>query len=201
MKGMGTFLCVFMVLIGVSFAQAPRHSSARTTSESPAHSELVDMHDGTIYDIDTQLSWLKDAGAGGEKTYDQAVAWVASLNAGSGFAGLTGWRLPNADPSCGDENECRKSEMGHLFFGELGNIGNNNGQPDRATFNTGPFTNLEWGRNAGADSTCLGPLDRIHAEIASFDFWFGIQRLHGDPEYRYWHAWPVRPGARPTRSK
>lgn len=26
-----------------------------------AHAELVDMHDGTIYDTDTQLSWLKDA--------------------------------------------------------------------------------------------------------------------------------------------
>jgi len=49
----------------------------------------VDMNNGTIYDTSTQLSWLKNANTAGTMTWNQAVAWAASLNAGSGFAGLT----------------------------------------------------------------------------------------------------------------
>lgn len=46
-----------------------------------------------------------------------AKAWSASLNIG----GITGWRLPTADISCSGYN-CSTSEMGHLFYDELGGI-------------------------------------------------------------------------------
>src|ERR1700682_2873979 len=80
-----------------------------TLAKSYARAELVDMHDGTIYDNATQLSWQKAAGAGGVQTWDKAVAWAASLNAGKGFAGLKGWRLPATDTVCGAASNCTKS--------------------------------------------------------------------------------------------
>lgn len=97
-----------------------------------AYAALVDMNDGTIYDTDTQLSWLKDAGASGNRNWSDAKAWAEGLNIG----GLTGWRLPVADPACSGYN-CTNSEMGHLYYTELGNAA---GGP---LTNTGPFINLQ----------------------------------------------------------
>jgi len=79
MKAMTSIFCALAVVFGLSI---------------PACAKLVDMRDGTVYDTDTQLSWQKDAAAGGLKTWDEAVAWAASLNEKGGFAHLTGWRLP-----------------------------------------------------------------------------------------------------------
>jgi hypothetical protein len=141
------------------------------------------MHDGTIYDTTTQLSWLKDAGAGGLKTWDQAVAWAASLNADSGFAGLTGWRLPNADPACRMGSDCANSEMGHLYYAELKNASGG------SLTNTDPFTNLRaklyWSGTEFATSHDL-----------AWVFYF-----HGGKQYAYrkvndFNAWAVRPGTR-----
>ncbi len=118
-----------------------------------AQAMLVDMHDGTIYDTDTQLSWLKDGNAAGTTmTWAQAVAWAAGLNAGSGFAGFTDWRLPattQPDSSCGSQSDpgggfplqgfgygCAGCEMGHLFYVSLGNTAG-------SLTKTGPFTNLQ----------------------------------------------------------
>ena len=41
-----------------------------------AHATLVDMNDGTVYDTDTQLSWLKNANTAG-LNWDAAVVWAA----------------------------------------------------------------------------------------------------------------------------
>jgi hypothetical protein len=122
MKRIGILLSVLIMVLGLSVS---------------VQATLVDMNDGTIYDTDTQLSWLKNANTAGLMTWDQAVAWAASLNAGSGFAGLTGWRLPNADPNCGSAYNCTTSEMGRLYYTALGNAAG--GQ----LTNTGPFTNLQ----------------------------------------------------------
>ncbi|MDD5542274.1 MAG: DUF1566 domain-containing protein [Acidobacteriia bacterium] len=187
MKGIGAFSSVFMVVIGLFFAQAPRYSKASTSAENPAHASLVDMHDGTIYDTDTQLSWLKDAGAGGKKTYDQAVAWAASLNAGSGFGGLKGWRLPNADRDCGSDINCTNSEMGHLYYSELRNKG---AKFIKMLTNTGPFTNLQ-----ADDYWSCTEDDVTHSDLAwGFSFSGGAQIDYPRSEKNY--AWAVRPGAR-----
>lgn len=122
-----------------------------------AQAELKDMHDGTIYDTDTQLSWLQDANyaratgfdADGRMTW--AIArnnWIATLNAGSGFAGFTNWRLPTTaqpDVSCSNNFNpggdfplqyygfrCAGGEMGHLYY----TAGITSSTP-------GPFTNLQ----------------------------------------------------------
>ena len=163
------------------------------------HAALVDMHDGTIYDTDTQLSWLKDANTpGGTMNWDAAVAWAASLNSGGGFAGLTGWRLPNTsqpDTSCsgtydqGDGSplqyvgwSCINSEMGHLYYIELGG---------RAGVWPDPFTNI-----MDADGYWSGTVF-VPEPLAAWYFVFLGGFQHGDVKtHDTLYAWAARPGAR-----
>ncbi len=69
-------------------------------------------------------------------TWSNATAWADSLTVG----GFTDWRLPTADPSCGAKgfNACTSSEMGHLFYDELGGTANtsilNSTDPDLGLF-------------------------------------------------------------------
>ena len=85
-----------------------------------AQAELKDMHDGTIYDTDTQLSWLKNANTAGLMNWDQAVSWAASLNVGSGYAGLTGdCRQPTSRTRLqysGDSYGCTVVKWGVCFI-------------------------------------------------------------------------------------
>ncbi len=103
-----------------------------------------------VYDTDLNITWLADTNAGAGSVFDDgpttshgppttdgrmswasANAWAASLSVG----GFTDWRLPiTADPdsSCTDDTagvtpsadaigfNCTGSEMGHLFYNELG---------------------------------------------------------------------------------
>ncbi len=157
-----------------------------------AHAELVDMKDGTIYETDTQLSWLKDAGAGGIKSWDEAAAWAAGLKVG----GLTGWRLPNADPACGFHYDCRNSEMGHLYYVSLDN------KAGRLT-NSGPFTNLRSDPSVVSNlywsGTAFAPgrmgMNAIPEPPGAwlFNFYDGNQLGGKGDSYS---TWAVRPGAR-----
>ena len=179
MKKVGILLSVLVMVIGLSVS---------------AQAALVDMHDGTIYDTDTQLSWLQNANTAGGMDWATANAWAASLNAGSGFAGLTGWRLPTSD-ICSGYN-CTNSEMGHLFYTELGNKGYCDAfgtcpQSGWGLENKGPFTNLQeatyWSGSEYAP-------DPIGAWV--FYFWRGDQFTEDKVLHDY--AWAVRPGARST---
>lgn len=108
-----------------------------------ANATLIDMDDETIYDTDMQLTWLRNAGMGGFRGWYDALAWADNLT----FAGFDDWRLPISDISgdCGDRNtntyDCTGSEMGHLYYTELGNAGAYGGPNE--PLNTGPFTNLQ----------------------------------------------------------
>ncbi len=100
---------------------------------STVNASLVSTLGGlAVYDSDRDISWLANANANatagddgfsttdGRMTWDNANAWAASLSVG----GVTGWRLPtalNADGTgpCNGFN-CTGSEMGHLFYNELG---------------------------------------------------------------------------------
>lgn len=146
------------------------------------------MHDGTIYDTDTQLSWLKDAGAGGVKSWADAKTWAASLNANGGFAGLTGWRLPNADTACTLNDNCINSEMGHIYYAEL-----DMANPVGAPHDSGPFINLKDGSYwTGSDYGAT----KKEGDIAfQFDFSDGSQGANVK-KYNDSYAWAVRSGAR-----
>ena len=114
-----------------------------------------------LYDTDLNITWLRNANAGagssfddGFSTTDGRMTWV---NANSCANALTvgsysGWRLPTTrqpDAACsGQFNSgvtfgiastgfnCTGSEMGHLWYTELGNVGK------LPISNTGNFLNL-----------------------------------------------------------
>lgn len=106
-----------------------------------AHAALVDRGGGLIYDTDLNITWLSNADAAvgsafddgtntndGSMSWASAVAWSASLTTG----GVSGWRLPSTgvpDATCSDSTRayglsCTGSEMGHLFYVELGGTPN-----------------------------------------------------------------------------
>ena len=101
-----------------------------------------------IYDDDLNVTWLGDASfsqtsgfdADGKMNWNAANTWANGLTVG----GFTDWRLPTADPSCGAGVVCMTSEMGHLFYDELGGVAGSSIltslDPD-----LGLFSNLEAG--------------------------------------------------------
>lgn len=171
----------------------------------PGHATLIDMGDGTIYETDLQLSWLKDANyaktsgynADGLMTWSAADTWAKNLV----FAEFDNWRLPTTlqpDPSCSDQYNpgggfplqgswynCIGSEMGHLYYTELGNVA---GGPFT---NTGDFTNLQpyyyW------SGTVYAP-DTTYAWAFLLDH--GYQGA--GPQVFDFYALAVRPGQRST---
>jgi len=89
-----------------------------------------------FYDTDLNITWLRDAGLSSRSTFSQAGTWANNLVVGN----LTGWRLPTSDVSCsayGSPTGCIKSEMGHLFYTELGSTANH--------IQTGSFLNVASG--------------------------------------------------------
>ena len=94
-----------------------------------AHAALQSRLGGlAVYDTDLNITWLANANANAQMTWSQANAWAAGLTVG----GFSGWRLPTTvqpDTTCGGQNgsgsygyNCTGSEMGHLFYNELGGV-------------------------------------------------------------------------------
>lgn len=145
---------------------------------------LWDRGGGLIYDDDLKITWLQDAGLGGQKNWDAATTWADTLV----YGGYSDWRLPtafNGDGSgpCYGLN-CIGSELGHLYYTELGNVATG------PLTNTGPFTNLQsfhyW------TSTELSTDQYI---AWSFNFSTGVQTAdYGYKSYGHYNAWAVRPG-------
>jgi hypothetical protein len=163
------------------------------TLTSPLFAGLIDKGGGLIYDTDLDITWLQNANYAGTTMYwDEASQWAQDLV----YQGYNDWRLPSAlnqdgsgpdstfpymggDPSVVDD-----SEMGHLYFVELGNV------LDGPLANTGPFTNVSddipyWYAEAGDP-----PYEEFH-----WMFWFGegyqtLPSLYGGGAY----VWAVRDG-------
>lgn len=124
-----------------------------------AQAALISRLDGqAIYDTDRDITWLADANlaasnsfgiggidANGGMDWNTANAWIAALNA-SNHLGVSDWRLPftpELDASCSDYPVystgmgCRGSELGHLYYDELG------GEPYVGIGAADPFVNLQ----------------------------------------------------------
>ena len=116
------------------------------------HAALISRLNGAaVFDTDFNITWLASANTNGLMTWSQANAWAAGLIVG----GFSGWRLPTTlqpDASCGTQYyglsygyNCTGSEMGHLFYKELGGVA---GQSISATHNAnyglfqGSFQNI-----------------------------------------------------------
>ena len=84
------------------------------------NAELVDRGGGLIYDTDLNITWLQSPN-NTAMTVNDASIWAARLSCYDSVRNqtLTFWRLPTSDQCVG--YNCSSSEMGHLFYTELGN--------------------------------------------------------------------------------
>lgn len=104
---------------------------------SPAHALLINNGDGTVTDTDRGLMWLTDTNLSGS-----AMSWSDSMNWADNlvFAGYDDWYLPSAYNPDGTTIcygfDCSGSDIGHLFYDELGNVAGAFPQ------NVGPFENI-----------------------------------------------------------
>jgi hypothetical protein len=116
-----------------------------------AGAALTDRGGGMIYDTDLNITWLADANyaktsgysATGLMDWVSAATWAGNLV----YGGYNDWRLPitnfvdmtcSADPTISIGYNCTGSEMGHLFYSELGGTAGNSiltsNDPDLALF-------------------------------------------------------------------
>ena len=154
-----------------------------------------------VYDSDLNITWLGDAnfGAGsafddgnsptdGRMTWDNAVSWADSLTVG----GFTDWRLPTANPVCGIGFNCTSSEMGHLFYSDLGGTANNSiltsDDPDLAL-----FANIRASDHWSGTTYAGFPYDAWY-----FNFFDGFQGKHDKSINGDYFAWAVRTGDVPV---
>jgi Protein of unknown function (DUF1566) len=110
---------------------------------STAEAALIPRHNGqTVYDTVNHVTWLADANLAatqsfgvsginrdGSMSWDVAQAWIAAINAAN-YLGSNRWNLPATqlpDANCSQRPasaafgfDCTGSEMGDLFYNELG---------------------------------------------------------------------------------
>lgn len=138
-----------MLLLALSTMRS--HATLSTIGTATYNSSNYNL----IYDDDLGITWL-DYGNSGSNWQNQ-MDWAAGLNTADLLKynlnpGVTmswsgsDWRLPTTlqpDMSCSNQNggsrgyNCTGSEMGHLFYTELGN------SEGGLLTNTGNFTNLK----------------------------------------------------------
>ena len=102
-------------------AMAGAVAAAAMLIAGAAQAQLVarDLNGDTVtdafYDTDLNVTWLRDANVNGLMNWATAVSWADGFS----FGGYSDWRLPTSD-TCEGFN-CTGSEMGHLWYLELGN--------------------------------------------------------------------------------
>lgn len=143
-------------------------SAAISLAAAPADATLIDRGSGLIYDTDLDITWLADMNYANTTDYDDALygfdtsgkmkwadamAWANQLV----YGGYNDWRLPTTPYYCNGYN-CTNSEMGHLYYSELGGTGGasifSSSDPDLSLFTnlqgdsywsgTGDFANSAW---------------------------------------------------------
>ncbi len=171
------------------------------------------------YDATLDITWLANANAAGSNmTWANATAWVTALDVN----GITGWRLPTVTPINGtsfdttvsadgstdlgtaattsdgtdggwrDASGSPVSELGHLFYVTLGNLG-------------GCVPSLPWCTpQAGAGLTNTGPFSNVFAETYwtgsvldstnVWDFGFSTGFQSANPKTLTGRVWAVRSG-------
>lgn len=166
------------------------------------------------YDTALNITWLADANyaktsgydADGLLTWDQAEAWVASLNVN----GIAGWRLPTTvdtgAPGCDNEHalggtdcgynvDTSTSEMAHMFYVTLGNKAlvdtagnyqNGNGPSNTGPFENGPFGIYWSGKVVAPNRNCVGN--------CAWLFGFNVGNQGYSSKASEYYAWAVRPG-------
>ena len=177
------------------------------------------------YDTVLDITWAADANINGQANWDNQMAWAAGLTLG----GVSGWRLPTVSPIDGstfntswsnnattdfgsaptttdgtdggwrDVSNTPVSEMGHMYYVTLGNLGwctPDDADPSSCVIqngfglsNTGPFSDVQ--------STSYWSGTEIFSNGAwGFFFPSGSQFIGGKNFNVY--AWAVRSGDVPA---
>lgn len=199
MKQVFTLLSLFVMALGMTVS---------------SYATLIDQGGGLIYDSDFNITWLQDANYAntshyvtpggvditvcpppgdptpnprcGRMIWAEAKVWAADLV----YGGFDDWRLPSALNQDGSGPcqvySCTGSEMGHLYYTELGNAA---GGP---LTNIGPFANLIM-QSQGRSYWAVEASGFVNA----WDFYFidGNQNL--DCQGCLHWAWAVRGAAAP----
>ncbi|GAO35107.1 hypothetical protein SCT_0488 [Sulfuricella sp. T08] len=161
-------------------------------SASGANAALESRLGGlAVYDTHLNLTWLANANVNGDMTWSQANTWVAGLTVN----GISGWRLPTTlqpDASCSGQYaptsesygyNCTGSEMGHLYYNELGGTAYGNLYPNA---NLALFQNVMAGTYWSSTATPSNTL------AWTFAFGGGLTDGIAMTDYRY--AWAVHSG-------
>jgi hypothetical protein len=174
---------------------------------------LIDRGFGLIYDDDLDITWMqytntavdveycltnpgKCSPNSGLMTYQQAldfVEWFNNVYVPPWPAGEKKWRLPVTptapDMSCSQNFNsgygCTQSELGHLYYVELGNTAGEGGFT-----NHGPFRDIEIDMNYWSDWDFVSP--GTPAERMTFKFRTGLQVRSENSESHY--VWLVHDG-------
>ncbi len=176
---------------------------AGLTVSGAAQAELYDRGGGLIYDDVLNITWLKDANyaktsgydADGLMNWDNAVAWADALVYHDSVRNVdySEWRLPTAlnqdgTGPCVGEN-CTDSEMGHLFYVDLGGTGGQSiltsGDADLAK-----FTNLQSSQSNGYWT------GTVYSSAPANAWHFVTQSggMYTSAKYNEDYAWAVHPG-------
>jgi hypothetical protein len=139
------------------------------------------------YDTDLNITWLADANyaqtssydADGLMTWAAATTWAANLSFTDGINIYGNWRLPTSD-TCALYG-CTSSEMGHLFYIELGMNANQ-------TPGVTKFTNLQtFGYWSGTE-------DAFDPTNSAWSFYFSGGLQIPNIKTGTWYALAVSPG-------
>lgn len=197
MKKLLIVFCAIALALGVS---------------TSVNAELFNRGGGMIYDDVLKITWLQDANYAktssydddGEMTWADAVAWADQLV----YGGFDDWRLPTTvdgpfvwgyDGTTTGGYNVTTSEMGHMYYVTLGNLGQ---YAIDGTFrptgwglaNAGPFDNLQ--RYYYWSGTEYGyEVPNVPSQAWDFSFKHGMQGVFDiDTEIHYLYAWAVRDG-------
>lgn len=171
-------------------------ATAGLLSSGAGQAALHDRGGGLIYDDVLDITWLADANyartsgydSDGEMNFSAANTWAAGLS----YGGYDDWRLPSALNQDGsgpcEGYNCTSSEMGHMFYNNMGAIATESILLGTNTANLALFTNLQFG-GYWTDTWYLPDPDRHYAWIFVTD---GFQIYNRTNFTSY--AWAVRPG-------
>ena len=177
-------------------------ATAGLLSSGAGQAALNDRGGGLIFDDVLNITWLSDANyamssghdSDGRMTFGAANTWAANLLYHDSVRNVdyTDWRLPtalnqNGTGPCVGFN-CTSSEMGHMFYNNLGATAGNSILSGSNAINLALFTNLQsyvyW------SGTVYAPSPALNAWYFGTDI--GDQNVTS--QYLEFYAWAVRPG-------
>lgn len=185
MKTTKTLLAAVALSVGLLSA-----TGANAALESALGGQVVN-------DTDLNLTWLADANlaatntfgvsginTNGSMTWTVAQSWIGAMNA-TNYLSFNDWRLFISDTCVG--YNCTGSEMGHLFYNELGGVAGN-------SILTTHNTNLDLFQNVQSKGYWSGTEYAPNPLGASWSFYTNYGGQGASGKHNGLFAWAVRPG-------